>query len=122
VIPVSGTLDEAGVELEVFVDQQPDNSPPNAYPNPSFEGVYIGFDLMDGPADVRLSVFDLTGQLIHSSIRNDLESGAYRAPLPGEAFYWDGYCDDGSQAASGVYIISLGIGDEVQLIKCTIVR
>ncbi|OPL20032.1 MAG: hypothetical protein AVO35_00815 [Candidatus Aegiribacteria sp. MLS_C] len=122
VIPVTGSLSEEGVEITVYVDLDPSDSPPTVFPNPSSEGVYVGFDLTSGPADVCLSVFDLTGQPVHGLCRTGLEPGSYRAPLPGEAFYWDGTCDDGGQAASGVYIISLRTGGSTELLKCTIVR
>jgi hypothetical protein len=122
VIPVSGTLGVDGLELEVFVDQEPGNSPPSAFPNPSTEGVWVGFDLLEGPADVSMSVFDLMGRQVFRYDRSDLAPGSYRAPLPGEAFYWDGNCDDGSRASSGVYIISLRLGESVHLIKCALVR
>lgn len=122
VIPVSGTLDDEGVELEVFVDPEPGSDPPSVFPNPSTEGVYVGFDLQQGPVDVELTVFDLTGQLVHRSLRTAAGPGTFRAPLPEEAFYWDGKSSDGSLSASGVYIISLRRGDSIHLMKCSLVR
>lgn len=122
VIPVSGSLVEEGVEITVYVDLDPVDSPPTVFPNPSTEGVYIGFDLTSGPADVHLAVFDLTGQQVYGLVRTGLEPGSYRAPLPGEAFHWDGTLEDGGQAASGVYIISLRTGGSTELLKCAIVR
>ena len=121
-IPVTGTLCAAGVEMEVFVDQTLCAAAPSVYPNPSTEGVYIGFDLMNGPVDVELSVFDLTGHLIYKSVRSGIGPGSFRAPLPNEAFHWDGTCTDGSLASSGVYIVLLRTGSAENLLKCSLVR
>ncbi|MBN2608970.1 MAG: S8 family serine peptidase [Candidatus Fermentibacteraceae bacterium] len=122
VIPVTGVLGDQGVDIVVFVDQEPGGASPTVFPNPSTEGVYVGFDLTEGPVAVQLSVFEITGQLVYRSVREDVGPGSYRAPLPGEAFYWDGTCSDGSAVASGVYIISLRYGDTVRLMKCSLVR
>lgn len=122
VIPVSGTLGDEGVELEVFVDPEPGSDPPSVFPNPSTEGVYVGFDLPQGPVDVELTVFDLTGQLVYRSTRAAAGPGTFRAPIPGEAFYWDGRSSDGNVSASGVYIISLRRGGSIHLMKCSLVR
>ncbi len=122
VIPVTGTLVVEGVEIEVFVDQTPCATAPSVYPNPSTEGVYIGFDLAAGPVDAELTVFDLTGQIVYESVKRGIGPGSFRAPLPEEAFYWDGICCDGSLVASGVYIVSLRIGGTVRLMKCSLVR
>ena len=122
VIPVSGTLSEDGVEIEVFVDREPGLAPPSVFPNPSSSGVYVGFDLPDGPMDVELSIYDITGQLLHHSVRSGIGPGSFRAPLPEEAFYWDGSCEDGSAASSGIYIVSLRTGDSIVLLKSSLVR
>ena len=121
-IPVTGTLSAEGVEIEVFVDQTLCAAAPSIYPNPSTEGIYIGFDLTDGPVDAELTVFDLTGRLIYKSERRGIGPGSFRAPIPGEAFHWDGTCDDGSPASSGVYIVFLRTGENVDLLKCSLVR
>jgi len=122
VIPVTGTLEAEGVEIEVFVDQTPCADPPSIFPNPSTEGVYIGFDLAVGPVNAELTVFDLTGHMIYNSVKIGIGPGSFRAPLPEEAFYWDGTCSDGSPAASGLYIVSLRTGGTVHLLKCSLVR
>lgn len=122
VIPVSGTLDDAGTEIEVFVDMEPGKAPPSLYPNPSRGDVYIGFDLTEGPVDVVMTVFDLTGQMVRREIRTAVGPGTFRAPLPGAAFHWDGCCTDGSPAASGIYLVMLRTGDRAEILKCSIVR
>ncbi|NOQ23334.1 MAG: S8 family serine peptidase [Candidatus Aegiribacteria sp.] len=122
VIPVTGTLRAEGVEIEMFVDQTSCTAAPSVYPNPSTEGIYIGFDLAAGPVDTELTVFDLTGQIIYESVRRGIGPGSFRAPLPEKAFYWDGTCNDGSPASSGIYIVSLRTGGMVHLMKCSMVR
>ncbi|MCK5065550.1 MAG: S8 family serine peptidase [Candidatus Fermentibacteraceae bacterium] len=122
VIPVSGTLVEEGVEIQVFVDQDPGSGEPTVYPNPSTCDIYVGFDMMNGPSDVSILVYDLLGQIIHSSTRTSIGPGSFRAPLPGEAFFWDGLDDAGEPAASGIYIVMLRIGENIHLIKFALVR
>ncbi len=122
VIPVSGTLEEAGLEIQVFVNQTSGTESPSVYPNPSTGDIYIGFDMMNGPNDVSMTVYDLLGQTIHSSVRTAVGPGSFRAPLPGEAFFWDGLDDKGEPAASGIYIILLDVGETTHLIKFAIAR
>ncbi|MCD4701518.1 MAG: S8 family serine peptidase [Candidatus Aegiribacteria sp.] len=122
VIPVIGTLEAEGVEIEVYVDQALYTAAPSVYPNPSMEGIYIGYDLAAGPVDAELTVFDLTGHMVYESVRRGIGPGSFRAPLPERAFYWDGICRDGNSAASGVYIVSLRTGGTVHLMKCSLIR
>ena len=122
VIPVSGTLGEEGVEIQVFVDQTPGSEGPSVYPNPSTGNIYVGFDMMNGPSDVSMTVYDLLGQTIHSSIRTAIGPGSFRAPLPEEAFFWDGLDGNGEPAASGIYIILLRVGENTHLIKFALAR
>lgn len=121
-IPVTGVLTEAGVEVEVFVDGSPQGSPAAVFPNPSSGGLYVGFDVVEGPADVNLSVHSMTGELVQAESRSALPVGSYRAPLPGEALFWDGMDAEGQPAASGTYLLVLRIGGETLLLKAAIVR
>jgi hypothetical protein len=122
IIPVTGILGAEGVEIEVFVDQMPATAAPSAYPNPSTDGIYVGFDIITGPVDIELTIFDLTGKMIYKSVRRRVGPGSFRAPLSGEAFYWNGICGDGNPAASGIYIVKLRTGDDMYLLKCSLVR
>lgn len=121
-IPFSGVLDTDGVELELYTDPSPTASPATVYPVPSTGDVYIGFDLTEGPIDVTLSIYDLTGTLVHTEKREGIGPGCFRAPVPGEAFRWDGNCLNGGSASSGIYIILLQEGDSTHLLKCSLVR
>lgn len=122
VIPLSGTLEETGVEIQLFVDQITGYESPSVYPNPSIGDIYVGFDMMNGPNDVSMTVYDLLGHTIHSSIRTALGPGSFRAPLPGEAFFWDGLDDNGEPASSGIYIVLLKVGETTHLIKFALAR
>ncbi|MBD3277949.1 MAG: S8 family serine peptidase [Candidatus Aegiribacteria sp.] len=121
-IPVAGVLDDEGVELELYADRSPSASPVSVYPVPSTGDVYIGFDLVDGPVNVTLTIYDLTGSLVHSETRENIGPGCFRAPIQGEAFHWDGNCLNGGSASSGIYIILLKEGDTSRLLKCSLVR
>jgi hypothetical protein len=121
-IPSAGVLTGAGVEVEVFVDGEGLGSGASVFPNPSSGGVYIGFDVPEGPVDVDLSVHSLTGELVQRQSRSGLPAGCYRAPLPGEALFWDGLDAGGQPAASGTYLLILRIGGETLLLKAAIVR
>jgi hypothetical protein len=122
VLGVSGTLGQQGVTDTLFVDPAVGPGEPTAYPNPSTSGFYVGFDVPSGPSSAELSVFDLSGRLVYNERRNDLEAGVYRAPLPGEAFHWDGLDPGGAPAAGGVYIALVRLDGNVHPIKLALVR
>jgi len=122
VIPESGILTGEGVEVTVFVDGDAADAEPSVFPTPSNGGVYVGFDVTEGPADVRLSVHSVTGELVHEQSVSGLQAGSYRAPLPGEALFWDGSDTDGRPAASGTYSLILRVGIDTFLLKAAIVR
>lgn len=120
-LPVSGTLGEAGVEVTIYVDAGSSVAPPSAYPVPSDEGVWIGFDLA-GQAPVSVTVLDVCGSVVACIDRGVLPAGSYRAPLNGEAVWWDGCSDDGEPAASGTYLALLDAGGRVTILKLAILR
>jgi hypothetical protein len=122
VITVTGVLDSAGVEVPVYVDPLQSRTPPSVFPNPSMGGVYVGFDVTGGPADVTLSIHTLTGEAVYTEERRALPGGIYRAPVPGEAFHWDGTDGSGGEAASGIYLARLVTGGTVDVIEFALVR
>ena len=132
VLEQSGTLDSTGAEIEVFVDMysgEGEPGSPNVYPNPcvleggaeSDPGVYVGFD-MDRPGSASLTVFSIDGRCLYSEIRTDLPAGAYRAPLPGEAFQWDWRDSSGDRVSSGVYFFLLVTDTETAVLKAALAR
>ena len=122
IIEVSGYLDTAGVEIEVFVDSVEGAVSPSIYPNPCFGIVYLGFDVAAGTEDVLLDIYDVTGVRVYSILRESLAAGSYRAPLEGEAIIWDCRDEGGNAVASGVYIARLLIGESIEIMKFSVVR
>jgi len=121
-IPVVGTLGEQGIEVTIYVDPVNSAEPPSAYPNPSAEGFYIGFDVTVSSADVSLSIFTVSGNRIHYQSRESVPQGCYRAPVGGEAFFWNGNNENDEPAASGQYVAMLRIGDSVELMNLALIR
>ncbi len=121
-IPASGQLQEEGVELSLYLDPPAASEPPSVFPNPTTGGLWVGFDVASGPVDVSMSVFDLTGQPVYSVEREGVEPGTYRAPLHGEAMYWDGRDGEGELASSGIYVVRLLIGAEARILKASVLR
>ena len=73
------------------------------YPNPFNPSTTIAFGLpQNGPALLR--VFDASGRLIRTLVRQDLNAGAYR-------IVWDSRDESGSAVPSGVYLYDLRAGD-----------
>lgn len=120
-LPVSGTLGEDGVEVTIYVDNEPSGVPPSAYPVPSLGGAWIGFDLAE-QAGVSVTILDLCGSVVTRIDRGVQPAGSYRAPLEGEAVWWDGCSDDGEPAASGTYLALLDAGGRVFILKLAIAR
>jgi subtilisin family serine protease len=116
-----GILDEDGVEVDVYVDMGPSGSGPSVFPSPSTDGVWIGFD-MASAGDASISVLSLTGTEVWSEVRQGLPAGSYRAPLEGEASWWDGLDVGGRQAASGTYLAVVRTGGEPVILKFALVR
>ena len=73
------------------------------YPNPFVELTTIQFQL-SSPTNVTARVYSITGQLVRTlSDHTPMESGSHQ-------LFWNGRTNDGSEVASGVYIISLKAG------------
>ncbi|MDZ7402301.1 MAG: T9SS type A sorting domain-containing protein [candidate division KSB1 bacterium] len=64
---------------------------------------------------VTLTVYNLLGQKIRSLIDEHQESGAYTV-------HWDGCDENGSAAASGVYLYAISAGEFRQVKKMVLVR
>lgn len=120
-IPVTGSFDENGIEITIFVDPIASSGSPTVYPNPSSESFYIGYDLATS-GDVSLSIFTIDNQLVFFEERLAAPQGCYRAPLPGEAFFWNGLNEDNEEVSSGQYIALLKIGDSVELLNLALIR
>ncbi len=121
-LPYEGILDESGIEIIIYVDPINSAEPPSVYPNPSSGQFYIGFDIESSTEDVSLSIFTLANERVFFERRSSVTQGCYRAPLPGQAFYWNGLNEDGTQVASGQYIGMLKIGDSIELLNLALIR
>jgi len=84
------------------------------WPNPFNPATAIRFELLER-AEVRLSVYNLKGQLI-----NTVASGLY--PAGAHQVMWDGRDAAGRDAAAGVYLYRLEAGQQVRTMKMTLMR
>ncbi|MCK5785968.1 MAG: S8 family serine peptidase [Candidatus Sabulitectum sp.] len=121
-IPYSGYLDENGIEITIYVDPVNSSASSSVYPNPSSSGFYIGFDVVNSISDVSLSIFTLANDMVYFEERISQSQGCYRAPIPGQAFFWNGLNKHEEPVASGQYIGLLRIGDSVELLNLALIR
>lgn len=84
------------------------------YPNPFNPATTIGFQL---PANrlVTLKIYDITGRLVKTLLRESLPAGYYAIP-------WDGTGERGEAVAGGVYLYRLAAGDYVKTRKMLLVK
>ncbi len=71
------------------------------YPNPFNGSTVIDFNLPD-PAEIKLTVFDVTGKEVKTILNSRLSAGSHSAR-------WDGTDDSGQTVASGLYFIRLQV-------------
>jgi hypothetical protein len=90
---------------------------PNPFPTASSTITCIWFDL-DRPSHVRLSIYDIRGNLIRTLVPSSLLSDAFPAGQfgrgslgPGQGcdprFSWDGRGNEGRYVTTGVYLLRL---------------
>lgn len=72
------------------------------YPNPASQTI-ISFDLKT-PAEVRLDIFNVKGQLVETLVDKIMPSGKHEV-------LWDGRNDDGKPLPSGIYYYRMRAGD-----------
>ena len=107
-------------ELFTSVEIKPGAELPSQYvlsqnwPNPFNPATAIRFELLER-AEVRLSVYNLKGQLV-----NTIASGLYPAGV--HQAFWDGRDGAGRDAAAGIYIYRLEAGKQVWSKKMTLMR
>ena len=83
-------------------------------PNPFNPATVINFTLpVDGP--VALSVYDVTGRLVRTLVRDELAGGVH-------AVRWDGRGDSGAQISSGMYFYKLEAGGETLTRKMLLIK
>jgi len=119
----SGGYRGSGGSLITSVKNKNDNLIPqseiiiNNYPNPFNPGTIIAFTI---PKDltgkfVELNIYDITGSLVKTLIKNELSSGNYTVR-------WDGTNENRLKATSGIYIYSLKAGDRIKNGKMTLLK
>jgi len=78
------------------------------YPNPFNPETWIPFKLADD-ADIVISIYDISGQLIRKIGLDNIPAGAYTSQ--DRAVYWNGCNKAGEQVSSGLYFYQLQAGD-----------
>lgn len=84
------------------------------YPNPFNATTQISFGLPEA-ADVRLDVYNITGQIISTIINGRYVAGRYN-------IIWNGLDGSGRSIASGVYFYRLNAGSDVKTMKMTLLK
>ena len=83
-------------------------------PNPFNPRTTIKFSIKD-PAHVELAVFNVQGAKVRTLVNQELVPGVYSE-------IWDGRHENGSQAASGVYLYRLRNGVHQQTAKMLLIK
>ena len=84
------------------------------YPNPFNPSTTIAFSLPED-GDVRLAVYNISGQLMGEIVARQLPAGQHE-------FVWDGRDDNGAQAGSGIYFARLTAGGKRAVRRMALVR
>jgi hypothetical protein len=94
----------------------------NIYPNPyrgeEHAGMGITFALGEGAENAKITIYDMFGNLVttlngEEESRNGTEDAVWEDPLEN---------DDGKQVASGMYIVTIDDGDDVETRKIMVIR
>lgn len=83
-------------------------------PNPFASSARLGYDVA-AQARVRLTVYDVSGRLVHTILEREHEPGRYEVR-------WDGHDANGRALGSAVYYVCLEVGDWRAARKLLIVR
>ena len=84
------------------------------YPNPLNSGTAIAFDLPYGET-VDLTVYTISGQKVATLVQGTRAAGYHQV-------FWDGRDETGAVLASGVYLYSLQVGDQLETRKMLLLR
>jgi len=89
------------------------------YPNPFNPETWIPFQLSQD-AEVRLTIYDVTGKAVRKMELGRLTAGSYIQTEKG--IYWDGQTETGEQVGSGAYFYQLQAGDYTETRKMVILK
>jgi len=84
------------------------------FPNPFNPQTSIQFTL-NGTADTRLDVYDISGRKVRTLLNNVLDAGEHTVPFNGRD-------DAGRELASGTYLAKLSSGDQVTTHKLVLAK
>ncbi len=84
------------------------------YPNPFNPIVNIKYSL-NSPDHVKIDIFDVLGKKIKSLVNDYQKGNEYHIT-------WNGLNGNNRQAASGIYLIRLNVGDKTQIKKVVLMR
>ena len=101
--PAPAAVRFESTESDVITDELGNN-----FPNPFNPETWIPFSIAKD-ADVKISIYDLQGQLVRSLDLGHRGSGRYFTKE--KAAHWDGRNDQGERVASGPYFYYLSAGD-----------
>lgn len=79
------------------------------------EQTTIEFRVTDPNTRVEIKLYNLSGEYIKTLVNQEYGPGEYRAP-------WNGCNLAGSVVASGIYLIRVKIGNNVQVIKTAVIK
>ena len=83
-------------------------------PNPFNPDTEIRYQLPE-PTHVRLTIYNLLGQKIHTLIDKEQQAGYH-------AVHWNGCDDNGTSVASGMYLYAINAGEFKEVKKMVLVR
>ena len=89
------------------------------FPNPFNPDTWIPYELAE-PAEVKICIYNASGQLIRTLDLGYRDSGYYLDRT--QAAYWDGKNDQGEHASSGLYFCQMQAGSFVATTKMIILR
>jgi len=84
------------------------------HPNPFIGETTIPFTL-DDPAQVQLSIYNISGQVIHSTQKEWFGDGD-------QTLAWNGQTKNGSDAATGIYLYRMKIGNQTTVKRMLLIR
>jgi len=84
------------------------------YPNPFNPSTSISYTITQ-TNEVRLEIFNLTGQLVNTLLSTKQHSGTYSVE-------WNGRKTNGEMVTSGIYLYRLSVGDKIQSKKMVLVK
>ncbi len=106
--------DSIQVDIEQSVEHPSNFSMKPAYPNPFNPNTTIAFTLPK-TADFNITVYDLVGRKVWSHDETTQPAGYY-------SITWNGLTSKGSQAASGIYLISFSTPEFRAVEKVVLIR